>query len=395
MRKMSCYPVFFAITCVLATLTAAVGFADDKPTIAVLSYANTGEISSRLVRAVFDVLNYHGYVTDDELDSIYPNEDFYGDNIDIVWRDAGRDVANVSLMTDYALDVGAEALVTTTTNVTLNAIHAAEESGIEPTPLVIFSLVGAPYRSGVADAPCVKPPNVIGSHTVSAYDEVVALLPMQDPDIDYIGSFLNPANGGHVFATAQITAHAEPLGITVEEAPWVNAGDGVVNADTLIDKGVDMFVSLGYPGSLPAIIEAANVEGIPVVATAMSYLQRGVHIAAGFYSYYQEGVVVGRMLAAYLDGELEAGRTGIHAAPKLTVGLNLDSFADADIEVSDDLMERADFVIENGESTEEFVKPEFPDIDMDERRAERAAFLDTLFCSDEVIEEQRSQLADE
>ncbi len=376
-----------------AALVPATALADGHiPTVAILSYRNAQGVSSRLIHAVYDVLHYHGYLSSEEVESIVANEDFAGENINIIWRDAGGDISNVPIMTDYALDKGATVMVTTTTNVTLNAIHAAEESGIEPTPLVIFSLVGAPYTSGVADAPCVKPEHVVGSHALSSYEDVMALLPMQNPEIDFIGSFMNPGNSGHVYATEQIKHYAEALGITVEEAPWLDAADGLVNAERLIDSDVDMFVSLGHPPSLPAIIEASNEAGIPILATAMSYVHRGVHIAAGFYSYYNEGAVVGHMLTAALDGELDAGRVGIHAAPRLAVALNLDSIKAGGIKISDALMERADFVVENGESTEEFTKPEYPDVDMEERHAERSAFLVSLRCTDEMIEEQRAAL---
>lgn len=382
-----------AAVLLVSALVPATALADGHiPTVAVLSYRNASGVSSRLVEAVYDVLNYHGYLSDEEAASIVANEDFEGEKINIIWRDAGGDVSNVPIMTEYALDKGATILVTTTTNVTLNAIKAAEDSGMEPTPLVIFSLVGAPYRSGVAEASCVKPDNVVGSHALSSYEDVMALLPMQSADIDFIGSFMNPGNSGHVYATEQITRYAAPLGITVEEAPWLDAADGLINAERLIDSGVDMFVSLGHPPSLPAIIEASNVAGIPILATAMSYVHRGVHIAAGFYSYYNEGSVVGYMLTAALDGELDAARVGIHAAPQLAVALNLDSIKEGEIEISDALMQRADFVVENGESTEEFVKPDYPDVDMETRRAERAAFLETLFCSDEEIAEQLAAL---
>ena len=376
-----------------AALVPATALADGHtPTVAVLSYRNASGVSSRLVQAVYDVLNYHGYLSDEEAMAIVPNEDFAGEKVNIIWRDAGGDIATVPIMTEYALDQGATILVTTTTNVTLNAIHAAEESSIMPTPLVIFSLVGAPYTSGVADAPCVKPSHVLGSHALSSYEDLMALLPMQDPEIDYIGSFMNPGNSGHAYATSQIKEHGEALGITVEEAPWLDAADGLVNAEKLIDSGVDMFVSLGHPPSLPAIIEASNEAGIPILATAMSYVHRGTHIAAGFYSYYNEGVVVGNMLTAALDGELEPWKIGIHASPKLAVALNMDSISAGDIEISEALMERADFVVENGESSEVFVKPEYPDVEMEARHAERAAFLDTLFCSEEEIAEQRAAL---
>ena len=55
-------------------------------------------------------------------------------------------------------------------------------------------------------------------------------------------------------------------------------------------------------------------------------------------------------------------------------------------------MERADFVFENGESSEEFVKPEYAEVSDEERHQELVGFLDDLYCTDEMIEEQRAAL---
>lgn len=384
-----------AVVLALALVPATALAEDDVPTVAILSY-DLHSLRNRTIEAVYDVLNYHGYLSHHEIAAIEPNGDFFGDRVNVIWREAGGELANIPIMVEYALDQGASVLVTTTTNVTLNAVKASLESGIEPTPLVIFALVTAPYASGVADAPCVKHPNVVGSHALVSYEDVVELLPLQDPDVDYIGSFFSPARPAHVYAVEQITQYANELGIEVEAAPFVDAADGMLGAEALLDKDVDMIVSLGFPTSLPAIVDAANVAQVPIVSASISHLPRGVHIAGGFYAYYQEGLVIGRMLTAALEGELDPTRTGIHAAPRLTVGLNLDTISDADIDISDALMERADFVYHDGESSENFVKPELPKVDPEERRAERAAFLDTLHCSDEMIEEQRAALeADE
>ena len=386
---------FAAMVVVVALVPATALTDEDVPTVAILSY-DLNTLRNRTVEAVYDVLNYHGYLSHHEIASIEPGVDFQGDNINIIWRQAGGELAAIPVMVEYALDQGASILVTTTTNVTLNAIKASLESGIEPVPLVIFALVTAPYSSGVADAPCVKHPNVVGSHALVSYQEVVELLPLQDPDVDYIGSFYSPARPAHVYAVEQITHYAEPLGIEVHAVPFVDAADGMLGAEALLDKNVDMIVSLGFPTSLPAIVDAASVIGTPVVSASISHLSRGVHIAGGFYSYYREGLVIGRMLTAALEGDLDPARTGIHAAPRLTVGLNLDTISDADIDISDALMERVDFVYHDGESTATFEKPELPKVDADARRAARSEFLDTLHCSDEMIAEQLAELeADE
>ena len=386
----------FATLILMAFLVPTIALADDDvPTVAILSY-DLHALRNRTVEAVYDVLNYHGYLSHHEIATIEPNSDFQGQNVNIIWRQAGGELPAIPIMVEYALDQGASILVTTTTNVTLNAIKAAQESGIEPVPLVIFALVTAPYASGVADAPCVKHTNVVGSHALVSYEQIVKLLPLQDPDVDYIGSFYSPARPAHVFAVEEITKYAGELGIEVVAVPFVDAADGMLGAEALLDKEVDMIVSLGFPTSLPAIVDAASVARTPIVSASISHLPHGVHIAGGFYAYYQEGLVIGNMLTAALDGELDPTRTGIHAAPRLTVGLNLDTISYADIDISDALMERVDFVYHDGESSENFMKPDLPKISAEERRAERAAFLDSLHCSDETIAEQLAELdADE
>ena len=364
---------------------------EDKPTIAVLTLS-AQSLRGRTIEGLFDTLAYHGYVDSAEIADFTYNEDFEGEHLDIIWRDAGFDLPTINIMVEEALDRGADILITLTTNVTLTAVKGSLESGIEPPPLVIFAIVTAPYSAGVAEAPCVKPPNVVGSHARISYEDMVGLAPLLDPDADLIGSFATPARTATVIGVERIRGYAAELGIDVETASWVTAADGAVGAETLIDKGVDMFVSIGYPESLPAIVDAANVAGIPIVTSTMSYLPRGAHVVSGFYSYYEEGQIIGRMLVAELQGILEPERTAIHSDTAVTIALNLDSIAEAGIEIPAELMNRADFVYENGESSEEYVRPIYADASADERRDELVGFLDTLRCTDEMIAEQLAEL---
>ena len=385
-----------ALVALVSILSPAAALAqEDKPTIAVLTLS-AQSLRGRTIEGLFDMLAYHGYVDRAEIADFTPGEDFEGEHLDIIWRDAGFDLPTINIMVEEALDRGADILVTLTTNVTLTAVKGALESGIEPPPLVIFAIVTAPYTAGVAEAPCVKPPNVVGSHARISYEDMVGLVPVLNPDADLIGSFATPARTATVIGVERITGYAAELGIDVETASWVTAADGVVGAETLIDKGVDMFVSIGYPESLPAIVDAANVAGIPIVTSTMSYLPRGAHVVSGFYSYYEEGQIIGRMLVAKLQGILEPERTAIHSDTAVTIALNLDSIAAAGIEIPAELMERADFVYEDGESSEEYVRPEYADVSDEERRDELVGFLDSLRCTDEMIAEQRAALeADE
>ena len=392
MKRKFVSAVCLAAILLAALLVPATALAeDDKPTIAVLTLS-AQSLRGRTITGLFDMLAYHGYVDQAEIDNFTLNEDFEGEHLDIIWRDAGFDLPTVGIMVDEALDRGADILVTLTTNVTLAAVKGALDSGIEPPPLVIFAIVTAPYSAGVAEAPCVKPSNVVGSHARVSYEDMVGLAPLLDPDVDLIGSFATPARTATVVGVERIKGYAAELGINVETASWVTAADGIVGAETLIDKGVDMFVSIGYPESLPAIVESANVSGIPIVSSTMSYLPAGAHVISGFYSYYQEGQIIGQMLVAQLQGILDPAHTAIHADTAVTIALNLDSIAAGGIEIPAELMERADFVYEDGQSSEVFIRPEYADNTDEERHEELTGFLDSLHCSDEMIAEQRAAL---
>ena len=182
-----------AVVLLATALVPATALADDdKPTIAVLTLS-AQSLRGRTIEGLFDMLAYHGYVDSEEIADFTYNEDFEGEHLDIIWRDAGFDLPTVNIMVEEALDRGADILVTLTTNVTLTAVKGSLESGIEPPPLVIFAIVTAPYTAGVAEAPCVKPPNVVGSHARVSYEDMVGLVPLLDPDADLIGSFATPA----------------------------------------------------------------------------------------------------------------------------------------------------------------------------------------------------------
>ena len=82
----------------------------------------------------------------------------------------------------------------------------------------------------------------------------------------------------------------------------------------------------------------------------------------------------------------------------MSVGLNFDAAAAQDIEFSQELIDAADFVLKDGQTSEGVtpelpeVGAELPDIPLDERRAADLAFLAERHCTDEIIAEQQAAL---
>ena len=367
--------------------------ADDKPTIAFLRYRHSSG-SNVTVSGIWDMFQAYGLISRAERDALDVEEDIEGEHLNVFFRNAGGDLPTANIMVEEALDRGADIMLTISSPVSIIAAKAARD--MEEPPLLFFSLVATPYSGGIASSPCIKPDYVAGTHVRQPYELIVPLVQLQDPDISKIGTFINEAESNSVDGSSQIAAAAESLGLEVEVAAIVDASDIPIATQSLLDKGVEAIVYAG------AYLEAFGVSAMASVAVDYSVptfgppqhmaVERGGTVGAGFKDYYREGVIVARMVIGHLNGTLDVSAIGINSSPSLGVAVNLDAAAEAGIEISDELLAMAEFVIEDGESTDTSETPSLPEMTLEERMAEDAAFLAELECTPEQIAEQQAEL---
>ncbi|MDE2636053.1 MAG: hypothetical protein OXI30_06780, partial [Chloroflexota bacterium] len=122
---------------------------DDIPTIAMMNFGYSAG-QTLATKGAFDVLQAYGYFNDEERAVLDAGEDLAGENINILWRNAGSDTPTANLMVEDALDRGVDAMMIVTTQVTQIAANATRD--LEDPPAIMFSLVGSPYFAGIADA---------------------------------------------------------------------------------------------------------------------------------------------------------------------------------------------------------------------------------------------------
>lgn len=393
------YQKFMIVLALLALITVpAIAQDDEKPTIAILSLGYHSNVKLS-VKGTLDMLQAYGYINQDERAVLDQQQDLEGEGINIFWGDAAFDIVFASLMVRDALDKDPDALITITTPVTQIAANATLD--MEDPPLVIFNVVSNPYVAGIADAPCIKPAHISGSQFLAPYDRIVPLMLLQNPDMQAVGTIFTSNEGSGVFGAKQIAAVGESLGLRVESASIVSAADLTLAAEGLVSKGIEAFIlptEATVAAGLPTIIQVANEHGLPVLYSAGNAVYRGATIGAGVYSYFKEGVIAARMLIAHWEGAVDIAATGLNLQNDLSLGLNLDVAAEQEIEISPDLLAAADFVVENGQSSEGVtpglpeVNPYLEDMTLDERRAADLAFLAQLHCSDERIAEQQAAL---
>ena len=390
MKKLPLVLLLLALLLPLAPTLAQ----EEKPTLAFLRFGQSPSFALTDM-AVLDMLAVYGFINAEERAMLDAGNDLRGENINILYRDAGFDFATANLMVEDALDEGADVILTVSTQVGMIALGIM--SDMEDPPALVFAIVTDPHASGLATATCIKPPNVTGTLMHFDIEEYTNIAYLQDPDFQSIGILANaddPATAGYV---STVEEFGEEYGFTVEVESVITAADYALGADTLVDKGVDVIVlppRTGSSSGISAIVDAAY--GVPVFSPLVSDVIHGVTIAAGFEGWYREGVQAARMLIAYLEGKLDIATTAIASTPAFAVAVNLDSAEAQGVVITEGLLAEADYIIQGGMG--EGATIEIPgeiglaEMTLEERRAEDAAFLDNLHCSPDMIAEQLSTL---
>ncbi len=402
MRNLVLLPVLVALT----LLSALPGMAqdEDRPTVAILRFGD-GMSYDATEAAILDVLQSYGLLSDEENRSerlririTHPREDIQGEKLNIVWGEAGFDLANASLMVEHALDQEVDVIVSLTTAVTQIAVNATAQMD-EPTP-VFFTSVYNPYKAGIAESACVKPAHVTGSESRASMEDVLALMMMQDPELQTVGAIYHSSEVMGVLAAEELAEAAAGLGLGVEAVAITNLADMRAATVSLLERGARALVPLDLltARGLPIVLVLANSYGVPVFYPSTAAIYLGATVSSGNFAYYQQGVNVGVMLAHYLLGELDVATTGINVARETAVGLNLDSAAMQDVEIVPELREMAEAIVVSGRLShlsERLVTAMAGAgviLTAEERREADQAFLEGLHCSPERIAEEQAAL---
>ena len=372
--------------------TVGLAAADDTPTLAFLRFGQSPSFALTDM-AVLDMLEAYGLINADERAVLDAGNDLRGENINVLYRDAGFDFPTANLMVEDALDEGADVILTVSTQVGMIALGAM--SDMDDPPALVFAIVSDVNATGLATATCLKPPNVTGTLMHFDYEEYARVAYLQDPEFALAGvlaSADDPATPVHV---ASIQRIGDQLGFGVEVETVITAADYALGAEALVDKGVDVVIlppRTGSAGGIAAIVDAAY--GVPVFSPLVSDVIHGVTIAAGFEGWYREGVQAARMVIAYLEGNLDIATTAIASTPSFATAVNLDSADAQGVVIAEALLAEADFIVQAGAGAGAAI--EVPgeiglrEMTLEERRAEDAAFLENLRCTPDMIAEQLS-----
>ncbi len=393
---MSKFAALLILMALLLPLAAV--HAEDNPTVAIVRFGSlrTFDVTEG---AILDVLESYGYISSEENVAARNHQDMAGEKLNIIWGSADFDLPTANLMLETILDADPDVVVTITTTITQLTINAT--GGMEDPPAVFFTSVYNPYKAGIVQSACIKPDHVTGSLSSTPYEDILNLLDTQMPDIQTIGTIYNSAEAAGVVGVEEITRIAEGMGLTVIAAAVSDVSGINLAAEGLVNKGIDAFVMpidlrTGAAG-LPIVVNLGNEYGVPVFHPILFSVYYGATVSSGFYHYYAQGENVGVMLAAHLNGDLDIATTAINEQVGSAIGINLDIARQQGIEISQEIVDEAEAVIENGEAElSERVQMELAQyggiVPLEERLEADQAFLEALHCSPERIAEEQAAL---
>lgn len=356
----------------LATVSAQ---GDDIPTVAIIRLGPLPPFQFSQ-QGTLDVLAAYGYVD--------------GENINLILGDAAMDVPTANQLIESAIDDGADVIITITTPVSQAAVNIT--LGMDDPPIVLFNTVTEPYAAGIAQASCLKPAHVWGSQALPDYESILPLVWEVNPEIQTLGWIYSTSEPNGVASTAIAELLAPELGLTLVIHSVTETSEVSTAAEAAAEEGIDAFfipTDSTVGNGLAAIIATAEEEGIPVFFADSLQVFNGVTVGAGV-SYYQEGVDTGRVLVRYLQGELDITTTGISRQVGTLIGVNLDTATAADVEIPQEFLDMADFIIEEGENSGATLS--LPDVTLEELTELDNEFLAGLECTEERIAEQQEEL---
>ena len=365
--------IVLALALMLAlNIAAPAVFAENEtPTIAVLRFG-PAYASQYVENALLEALAGVGLINEVEAAALAKREEIAGEHLNILWGDAQFDFASAQTLARSQVDNGVDIIVAISTPMTQAALNAS--SDLPDPPIILFADVFEPYAAGIAQASCLKPAHVTGVTLETRYDDILPLLLLQDPDIETIGVVYSSAEISGALGAQRIAEVAADYGLTVLDSAVNSVSDLSVATDGLIAKGAQALVvpaDLITVAGLPVLMSVAAENGIPVFHSIVATLQEGATVAASASRYAWQGELLAATLMGHLSKELDIAKVGIGSINNLVVGVNLDVAAHQGVELSRELIERADVVIRDGQFVDTRVAAVLEYLDFDAETRQR------------------------
>lgn len=212
---------------------------------------------------------------------------------------------------------------------------------------VVFATVTDPESAGLSGLE-----NVAGTSDMVPVEEHLKIIE-EVTGAERIGMIYTSGEANGITLMEAMKEACEKNGVELITASVSNSSEVKMAAESIIDRVDAMYEATDNTviSAIAAVSEVCMDNSVPLFsADVTSSFDTDVLIAGGF-DYYASGKLTGEVIRRMLNGE-EAEDIGTLYLEDLEILVNLDVATRLGIQIPDDIMQRARYVIENGEISE-------------------------------------------
>lgn len=220
----------------------------------------------------------------------------------------------------------------------------ATAQAITDVPILITAVTD-PLEAGLVDSWESPGGNLTGTSDLNPVQEQLELLTEIAPDAQTVGIVYSSGEVNSEIQVELAREAAEDLGLTIEVATVTNSSEVQQAADSLDVDAFYVPTDNTVVSGFEALLQVAESSSVPVIGAEGDTVERG---AVGTYGidYEQLGYQTGEMAVRVLVEGADPAEMPIETQTELTLIVNRAAAERQGVELSEDLLERADTVLE-------------------------------------------------
>lgn len=267
-----------------------------------------------------------------------------GENLTIDYQNANADMATAAQIADNFVGKKYDMIMAVATPSAMHAYNAAAGTDIP----VIYTAVSDPIMAELADSEGNPLGNSTGTSDALPVEAQLKMIREIMPDASTIGILYTTSETNSESTIAIYEELAPKYDFELETVGVSTSADIPLATDNILKK-VDCLSNLTdntVVNSLPLILDKAYAQNIPVFGSEVEQVAIGCLAAEGL-DYIVLGQDTGKMAAQVLLGEQEASEMPFQTISESYLYLNKEAADKLNIELTEDLLDRAKEVFEN------------------------------------------------
>lgn len=276
------------------------------------------------------------------IDLLEENGYIEGENVQYDIQTAQGEISNTNTIAQkFALDNPDLVLAISTPSAT------AVANAIQDIP-VLVTAVTDPVDAGLVESSEKPNTNVTGTNDMNPIKEQVELIQEIVPTLSSVGVIYNAGESNSVLQVDLVKEVAEELGIEVVEAGISSSTEVLTAASSLVGRVDAIYVPTDnmVVSSIEGVVMVAEENKIPLIVGEESTIEKGA-LASLSINYYKLGRQTAEMALKIINDEAVPQDMPIESQNEYKLILNVDAAEAMGVVLPEDLLNKADKIIEN------------------------------------------------